>query len=177
MASHVHMYVSPRLDSDPPARMAERRRAPRYRAHVPVEVRSGGFLVASTVDVSRHAVLVPGDGGFKLGNAVAVVAQLPDGPMRAMAVPVRQELDRDGKVRATALVFFGVGTELRRRWERFVAGVAGLPSNVGMPERPWEYGFVAARLGGAPLDRIEVALDDEDLFDPEAVEHAPSPGA
>ncbi|MCC7074725.1 MAG: hypothetical protein IT383_25675 [Deltaproteobacteria bacterium] len=177
MASHVHMYVSPRRDTDLPASAAERRRAPRHRAHVPVEVRSGGFLVADTIDVSRHAVLVPGDGGFKLGSAVALVAQLPDGPMRAMAVPVRQELDRDGRVRATALVFFGVGTELRRRWERFVAGVAGLPSNGGTQQRPWEYGFVAARLGGAPLDRIEVALDDEDLFDPDVTESAATPGA
>ncbi len=177
MASHVHMFVSPRIDNAPSPRAAERRRAPRYQAHVPVEVRSGGFLVGATIDVSRHAVLVPGDGGFKLGSAVALVAQLPDGPMRAMAVPVRHERDRDGTVRATALVFFGVGTELRRRWERFVAGVAGLPANGAMPQRPWEYGFVAARLGGAPLDRVEVVLDDDDLFDPEDSEPAPTPGA
>ncbi|MBI1947724.1 MAG: PilZ domain-containing protein [Deltaproteobacteria bacterium] len=169
MASHVHMYVSERVDQSHHVG-ADRRRAPRYAAHVPVEVRSGGFLIGETIDVSRHALLVPGDGGFKLGAAVALVAQLPDGPMRAMAVPVRQIKDKDGTVRATALVLFGVGTDLRRRWERFVAGVAGLPSAPGMKQRPWEYGMVSARLGGAAIDRIEVATDDDDdddLFDPE----------
>ena len=169
MASHVHMYVNPRVDQSQHVGASERRRAPRYSAHVPVEVRSGGFLIGQTLDVSRHAILVPGDGGFKLGTAVALVAQLPDGPMRAMAVPVRQVLDRDGAVQATALVFFGVGTDLRRRWERFVAGVAGLPSSPGMLQRPWEYGLVSARVGGAALERIEVTTDDDDddLFDPE----------
>lgn len=169
MASHVHMYVNTRVEQSHHVGASERRRAPRYPAHVPVEVRSGGFLIGETLDVSRHGVLVPGDGGFKLGTAVALVAHLPDGPMRAMAVPVRQLLDGDGSVRATALVFFGVGTDLRRRWERFVAGVAGLPGSAGMKQRPWEYGLVSARLGGAALERIEITSDDDDddLFDPE----------
>ncbi len=167
MASHVHMYVSNRVEQPHHVGVAERRRAPRYRARVPVELRGGGLRHIETIDVSRHGLLVPGECGLRIGTTVAIVAQLPDGPMRAMAVPVRQLRAADGTVLGTALVLFGVGTDLRRRWERFVSSVGGLPSAPGLTSRPWEYGMVAARLGGAVIDRVEVTLDDDDLFDPE----------
>lgn len=167
MASHVHMFISPRADQTPATKAAEKRRAPRHRACVPLQVVGRTSRYTETLDVSRHGMLFPIDGGLVLGSAVAIVVQLPDGPMRAMAVPVRNLCNDEGAPVATALVLFGVGTELRRRWERFVAGVAGLPGVAAMPQRPWEYGLVSARLGGAPLDRVEVVTDDEDVFDPD----------
>lgn len=168
MASHVHMFVSASLqESTTPAR-SERRRAPRFRTQVTVEVRGRLLHRTATLDVSRHGLLVAGDSGQRLGTAVSIVAHLPDGPMRAMAVPVRQVKDDDGTVLATALVLFGVGTDLRRRWERFVSGVAGLPGSPGLMQRPWEYAMVSSRLGGAALERIEIVSgDDEDTFDPD----------
>lgn len=167
MASHVHMQVNSRVHQPPQPGAGERRRAPRYQAHIAVELRGGGIGHLETIDVSRHGLLVPGDCGLRVGTTVAIAAQLPDGPMRAMAVPVRQVKSDDGEVVATALVLFGVGTELRRRWEHFVSGVAGLPSAPGLASRPWEYGLLSARLGGAAIDRLEVAQEDDDLFDPD----------
>lgn len=168
MASHVHMFISSRAESGTPRPAVERRRAPRHRACVPVQVVGRTNRYTETLDVSRHGLLVPVEGGLQLGSAVAIVVQLPDGPMRAMAVPVRNLANLEGAVAASALVLFGVGTDLRRRWERFVAGVAGLPGHAALAQKPWEYGLVAARLGGAPLERIEVAAhDDDDVFDPD----------
>jgi hypothetical protein len=167
MASHVHMFVSPRPYAGPARQAVERRRAPRYRACVPLQVSGRTNRYTETLDVGRHGMLFPIEGGLQLGSAVAIVVELPDGPMRAMAVPVRNLANAEGAVTATALVLFGTGTELRRRWERFVAGIAGLPGHAALTQKPWEYGLVSARLGGAPLERIEVALDADDLFDPE----------
>lgn len=167
MASYVHMYIRPQAPEAPARTASERRRAPRLNARVPVEVVGRTRGHAETLDVSRHGLAVPMDGGMTLGTATAIVVQLPDGPMRAMAVPVRNLENAEGATVATALVLFGVGTDLRRRWERFVAGVAGLPGRAALSPKPWEYGLVAARLGGAPIDRIEVVTDDEDVFDPD----------
>ena len=101
----------------------ERRRYPRFKVQVPVQVQAGGGRLEGMLkDLCRDAVLVETASALDLGSAVSLTAELPGtgGPVHMVGRVVRLAAGAGGR-HDLAILFTSVSTAAEARIDDFIA--------------------------------------------------------
>jgi PilZ domain len=106
---------------------SERRRQPRFRVSVPVQLGSGEHVFRGVLkDLCREAALIAIKDGLEMGSAVALVLQLPGtgGPLQIGGKVVRVAAGEPGTL-DVAILFDHVSPAAETRIDFFIALQAG----------------------------------------------------